>query len=162
MLQWCSRRKVDSETAAEDPSAILELCALLRVPLQYFLRQMLIVDDRSMMLLLESSRGQKAEAFKKKGNDRLKDDLAGKFWGCGSSISRRKPLQDNTKSTAREALELFTSGRGARHLQSNLWSCRSRFLHDASFDAFSSCESVGFAWSSASGLKESCGCPAKN
>jgi len=52
------KTEVDSETAAEDPSAILELC-------------------------------QKAEAFKKKGNDRLKD---------------------NTKSAAREALELFTSG----------------------------------------------------
>ncbi|CAE7352404.1 ttc4 [Symbiodinium pilosum] len=49
---------VDSGEAAEDPSAMLELC-------------------------------QKAEAFKKKGNERLKD---------------------NTKSAAREALEFFTSG----------------------------------------------------
>eukprot|EP00913_Durusdinium_trenchii_P009378 g8814.t1 len=50
---------------------------------------------------------QKAEAFKKKGNERLKEPDLGPKMGAEDAPSA---IMDNTKSGAREALELFTSG----------------------------------------------------
>ena len=54
---------------SEDPDAILELCAVLKTTAHrngWQLEQLTVTLNRV---------GQKAEAFKKKGNERLKDGL---------------------------------------------------------------------------------------